>query len=71
MLRVGLLASCVMYFVDFTIGRAPLTLDGSRYFVAASWDVMALVALIAAVGFWLARADEPLLTPRTADSGGR
>jgi hypothetical protein len=71
MLRVGLLATCVMYFVGLAIGRAPLTLDNSRYFAAASWDTIGLVILIAAAGFWLARADEPLFTPRTAESGGR
>jgi hypothetical protein len=59
-LRVGLFATCVMFFVTFFLQRVPMTLDPNRFYAADAWMSMALVVGIAAVGFWLARADEAL-----------
>jgi hypothetical protein len=59
-LRVGLLAACVMFFVIFYLQRVPMTLDPGRFYATDAWMSMALVLAIAAIGFWLARADEPL-----------
>ncbi len=59
-LRVGLFAACVMFFVTFFLQRVPMTLDPSRFYATDAWMSMALVVGIAAIGFWLARADEPL-----------
>jgi hypothetical protein len=59
-LRLGLLAACVMFFVKNFLDRVPMTLDANRFYAAEAWMSMALVVAIAAIGFWLARADEPL-----------
>jgi hypothetical protein len=59
-LRLGLLAACVMFFVKNFLDRTPMTLDASRFYAAEAWMSMALIVAIAAIGFWLARADEPL-----------
>jgi hypothetical protein len=61
MLRVGLVATCVMFTVSYAVNRAALTFDGSRYFASGGWFVMAAIVALAVVGFWLARADEPLV----------
>jgi hypothetical protein len=49
-----------MFFVTFFLQRVPMTLDPSRFYATDAWMSMALVIAIAAIGFWLARADEPL-----------
>jgi len=59
-LRVGLFAACVMFFVTFFLQRVPMTLDPSRFYATDAWMSMVLVVAIAAIGFWLARADDPL-----------
>jgi serine/threonine-protein kinase len=66
LLWLGLLSSCVMFSVNFVLGRVPLTLDGSRFYATEAWMTMAIVLAVAAVGFWLARADEPLFSVRAA-----
>jgi hypothetical protein len=59
-LRFGLFAACVMFFVIYFLQRVPMTLDPSRFYATDAWLSMALVVGIAVVGYWLARADEPL-----------
>jgi hypothetical protein len=66
-LRIGLFAAGVMYFVINFLQRVPMTLDASRFYATDAWMSMTLVVAIAAIGFWLARADEPLFgRPSTA-----
>ncbi len=59
-LRIGLLAAVVMFFVEFVLDRLPLTLDPNRLYFASGWATMAAVAALAAMAFWMARAGEPL-----------
>jgi serine/threonine-protein kinase len=60
LLRVGLFAACVMGSVQFFLHRLPMTSDSSRFYAVDGWMSLSLVVVIAAVGFWLARANEPL-----------
>src|SRR5579864_2820125 len=59
-LRIGLFAACVMFFVNGLLLSVPMTLDASRFYATDAWMSMAIVVAIAAIGLWLARADEPL-----------
>ncbi len=63
--RFGLLASCVMFFVYLTTSGLALTLNtSSQYFASSAW-VLALIVALIAIGYWWARADEPLLGQQT------
>jgi hypothetical protein len=57
--RFGLLATIVASFV-VGIANLPFTLDPSKIYAGPSWLAMAVVTALAIVGFWLARAGEPL-----------
>jgi serine/threonine-protein kinase len=58
--RFGLLASCVMFFVYLTTSGLALTLNSSsQYFASSAW-VLALIVGSIGLGYWWARADEPL-----------
>ncbi len=61
LLRVGLLALTVMMFVSVLLQRAPLTIEGSKFYAANGWLVVGLVFALAAAGLWMARqrAAEP------------
>lgn len=60
LIRYGLLATTVMYFVQLVHGGLVTTLDSNRlYFVPSLW-VMGLVAVLAIVGWKWSRADDPL-----------
>jgi hypothetical protein len=66
-LRIGLFAACIMFFVNGFLLSVPMTLDARRFYATDAWTSMALVVAIAAIGLWLARADEPLFgRPSTA-----
>jgi Protein kinase domain len=59
--RFGLFAACVMFFVYLITSGLGLTLNAtSQYFSSSTWVVALVVALIG-IGYWWARADEPLL----------
>jgi hypothetical protein len=53
--RLGLLATTAMYFANFTLSSAVLTLDPSRWFFPRAVFPMLVVALVAAYGFHAAR----------------
>jgi hypothetical protein len=58
--RFGLFASCVMFFVYLTTSGLALTLNtSSQYFASSAW-VLALIVGSIGLGYWWARADEPL-----------
>jgi hypothetical protein len=59
-LRIGLFAGCTMYFVRTFLERVPFTLDANRFYASEAWLSMAIVMALAVVGFWLARAEEPI-----------
>ena len=61
-LWLGLFSACVMFSVHIVLERIPLTLDPSRMYATDAWVTMAIILAMAAVGFWLARADEPLFS---------
>jgi tRNA A-37 threonylcarbamoyl transferase component Bud32 len=67
LLRLGLLATMVFFFVEFVLSNAILTLDTSRWSFSSSATSMLLVAAIAAYGFYASRGDEPLLGRRLLD----
>lgn len=63
--RFGLFATCVMFFVYLNASGLALTLNSSsQYFASSAWVLALFVALIG-VGYWWARADEPLLGQQT------
>ena len=59
-LRYGLFATCVAFFVHFTTNAVPATLDTARLHFTSGATVLALTMLIAIGGYYLARAGEPL-----------
>jgi len=62
--RLGLLAMNVMFFVNFVLSTAVLTLDTSRWFFPTAATLLLIVAGLAAYGFYASRAGEPLLGRR-------
>jgi hypothetical protein len=60
MLRFGLWALCVMFFVNQVLHTAPFTLDSSDWFAATSHLTVALLAGMAIAGFVISRGGEPL-----------
>ena len=60
LLRIGIFASTIMFFVNFLLLRVPLTLNGNALYPNESWIAVALVIVFAAAGCWMARAGEPL-----------
>jgi serine/threonine-protein kinase len=67
MLRFGLLATVVMFFVNFLLGGAALTLDTSKWFFGTSAAQVVAVAAIAVFGFYASRGGEPLFGRRLLD----
>jgi len=60
LLRIGILASAIMFMVNILLLRMPLTLDGNAPYATGAWLAGAGVIALAAAGFWMARAREPL-----------
>jgi hypothetical protein len=67
LLRFGLLAAVVMFFVNFALGNAVVTLDPSKWFFPTSATLLLFVAALAVYGFYSSRAGEPLLGRRIFD----
>ena len=65
--RFGLLAAVVMFFVNYLIGSAVITLDPSKWFFPTSAALLLLVSALAVYGFYAARGGEPLLGRRILD----
>ena len=60
LLRIGIFASAIMFFVNFVLLRVPLTFDGNALYAAESWIVVALIIGLAAAGCWMSRAGDPV-----------
>ena len=65
--RFGLLATITMFFVNFVLSMAVLTLDTTRWFFPAAAATMLVVAVLVAYGFYASRGGEPLLGRRLLD----
>jgi serine/threonine-protein kinase len=63
-LRFGVLATFVLFFVNFVLSNAVLTLDPSKWFFSTSLTLLLMVAALAVYGFYAARGGEPLLGRR-------
>jgi serine/threonine-protein kinase len=66
-LRFGLLATVTLFFVNFVLGSAALTLESARWFFPTSATLMLMIAALAVYGFVASRAGEPLLGRRVLD----
>jgi hypothetical protein len=66
-LRFGLLATITLFFVNFMLGSAVLTVDTSKWFFPTSTMLLLLVAALAVYGFYASRGGEPLLGRRILD----
>jgi hypothetical protein len=67
MLRFGLLALVVMFFVINTLQSAPFTLKSADWFAPIGYAAMALILGLAIGGFVISRGGEPLLGRVLAD----
>ena len=65
--RFGLLATVTMFFINFMLSLAVLTLDTSRWFFPQTAAALLLVAVFAIYGFYASRGGEPLLGTRLLD----
>ncbi len=65
-LRFGLFALIVAFFVLNMAADAPLTLDAGKLYAGPAWFYLALIATIAFVGVWMARAGQGLFKAREA-----
>ncbi len=67
LLRIGIFASAIMFFVNFVLLRMPLTFDGSALYASGAWITVAGIIALAAAGVWMARAGEPLFGTTTPE----
>jgi tRNA A-37 threonylcarbamoyl transferase component Bud32 len=67
LLKLGLLATIVMFFVNFLLSSAVLTLDTSKWFFPTSVTAFLMIATIATYGFYASRGGEPILGRRILD----
>jgi hypothetical protein len=65
--RLGLLATMVLFLVNFILSPAVLTFDTSKWFFPDSMLVMLIPAALACYGFYVSRGGEPLLGRRLLD----
>ncbi len=66
LLRLGIVASAMMFFVQSVLLRVPLTLDGGALHAGGAWVAIAAIITLAAAGFWLSRSGEPVFgAPRS------
>lgn len=59
--RFGLLATITLFFVNFVLGSAVVTLDAGKWFSPASAALLMLLTALAVYGFYSSRGGEPLL----------
>jgi serine/threonine-protein kinase len=60
LLRAGLFASCIMLFVSNCLDNLPMTFDTTKPYAPASWTTLAIIAGLAALGFWMARSGDQI-----------
>jgi serine/threonine-protein kinase len=58
--RLGLVAITSLFFVNFVLSSAVITLDTSRWFFSHSLVLLAIPAALAVYGFYISRGGEPL-----------
>jgi serine/threonine-protein kinase len=63
-LRFGLLATVVLFLVNFVLSSSVLTLDTSKWFFSTSATLLLMVAALAVYGFYASRGGEPVLGRR-------
>jgi hypothetical protein len=68
MLRFGLWALCMMFFVNQVLHTGPFTLNSSDWYAPASHATIALLVGLAIAGFVISRGGEPLLGRVLADT---
>ncbi len=54
LLRLGIFASAIMFFVNYLLLRMPLTLDGGALYATGAWTAAAVIMTLAIAGFRLA-----------------
>jgi hypothetical protein len=64
---LGLLATVILFLVNFTISNAAVTLDASKWFFPDSLIVLLIPVSLACYGFYASRGGEPLLGRRILD----
>jgi serine/threonine-protein kinase len=67
LLKLGLLATLLMFFVNFVLSSAVLTLDTTKWFFPTSATLLLMIASLAVYGFYASRAGEPLFGRRILD----
>jgi Protein kinase domain len=65
--HLGLLATMVLFLVNFIISNAIVTFDTSKWFFADSLLLMVIPAALAWYGFYISRGGEPLFGRRLLD----
>jgi hypothetical protein len=55
LLRIGLLATTVMFVITAVIQRMPLALDSTKFYANEGWFAVAIVFGLGVLGFWTAR----------------
>ena len=55
------LATITLFFVNFVLGSAVVTLDAGKWFFPASAALLMLLTALAVYGFYSSRGGEPLL----------
>jgi eukaryotic-like serine/threonine-protein kinase len=65
--RLGLVAATFMFFVNFILSSAVITLDTSRWFFSVSAVQLLIPAALALYGFYASRGGEPIFGARLLD----
>ena len=65
--RLGLLATVVMFFVQFGLNSAVLTSNSAAWFFSTSVTLLLIMIALAVYGFYASRGGEPLLGRRILD----
>ena len=54
LVRTGILATSIMFFVSYVLQRVPLTFNAEALYADASWFTIAWLIALAFAGFWMA-----------------
>jgi serine/threonine-protein kinase len=65
--RLGLVSTTVMFFVNFILSSAVITLDTSRWFFGVSVIQLVIPSALALYGFYASRGGEPIFGARLLD----
>ena len=56
LVRTGIFATFMMFFVNYVLLRVPLTFNGDALYAGVAWFTIAWLMALAAAGFWMATA---------------